>query len=201
VTATSAVRRADLKRSGQLGPQFTREPGSGQPPVAHDALRGDVEDLGCFVDGQSSEEAQLDLELEPDSGFTVPVRGVAYAAQGRHDEAIEHMQRAARLDKSLTILALQAHVLAVANQRAEALDILRQVEQAAKHRYFCPYEIATVYVSLGDNDRAAKLFRKGTHERADCMAWLGVEPWIEAFRTDARYPALLRDIGLAPAPR
>jgi serine/threonine-protein kinase len=141
------------------------------------------------------------LELEPDSGFTVAVQGVAYAEQGRYDEAVERMQRAAELDDSLTILALQAHVLALAGRSAQAAAVLRHVEQAAKHRYFCPYEIGTVYVSLGDHDTAAALFRKGTRERADCMAWLGVEPWIDTFRSDVRYPALLRDIGLSPVPR
>jgi serine/threonine-protein kinase len=141
------------------------------------------------------------LELAPDSGFTVAVQGVAYAELGRYDEAVEHMQRAAQLDNSLTILALQAHVLAAAGRSAQAVAVLRQVEEAARHRYFCPYEIATVYVSLGDHDTAAALFRKGTRERADCMAWLGVEPWIEAFRKDARYLSLLRDIGLTPVPR
>ena len=68
----------------------------------------------------------------------------------------------------------------------------------AKHRYFCPYEVATAYVSLGDPDTAFKWFRKGVEARADCMAWLGVEPWIEPFRSDPRYAQLLRDVGLAP---
>jgi serine/threonine-protein kinase len=145
--------------------------------------------------------ARRGLELAPDSGFTVAVQGMVYAELGRYNEAVEHMQRAAQLDNSLTILALQAHVLAVAGRSAQAVAVLRQVEEAARHRYFCPYEIATVYVSLGDHDTAAALFRKGTRERADCMAWLGVEPWIAAFRTDARYLSLLRDIGLTPVPR
>ena len=47
-------------------------------------------------------------------------------------------------------------------------------------------------------DTAYRLFRKGTDERADCMAWLGVEPWLSGFRKDPRYSALLREIGLAP---
>jgi hypothetical protein len=75
------------------------------------------------------------------------------------------------------------------------------VQDAATHQYFCPYEIATVYVSLGDHDTADDLFRKGTTVHADCMAWLVVEPWLDSFRSDARYGQLLRDIGLAPATR
>ncbi|HEY7059325.1 MAG TPA: protein kinase, partial [Vicinamibacterales bacterium] len=147
---------------------------------------------------EAIELARKGLEFEPGSGFTLAFQGVAYAEQGRFDEALDNLRRAVQLDDSLTIRALQAHVLAVAGRRVEAQAILRQVQEAAKYRYFCPYEIATVYASLGDNDTAYALFRKGTHEHADCMPWLGVEPWLDQFRRDPRYRTLLRDIGLAP---
>ena len=150
---------------------------------------------------EAIELARKGLEFEPDSAFTLAFQGVAYAEQGRFHEAVEKVQRAAQLDDSLTILALQAHVLAVAGRKEEARAVIRRVEEAAKHRYFCPYEIGTVYVSLGDRDTAYDLFRKGTDERADCMPWLGVEPWIDTFRSDPRYPGLVRDIGLTPNPR
>jgi eukaryotic-like serine/threonine-protein kinase len=150
---------------------------------------------------EAIELARKGLEFEPNSAFTRAFQGVAYAEQGRFHEAVDNVQRAAQLDNSLTILALQAHVLAVAGRKEEARTVIRRVEEAAKHRYFCPYEIATVYVSLGEQDTAYDLFRKGTDERADCMAWLGVEPWIDPFRSDPRYAGLLRDIGLAPNPR
>ena len=150
---------------------------------------------------EAIELGQKGLELEPDSAFILAFQGVAYAEQGRFKEAVDNLERAARLDNSLTILALQAHVLAVAGRTEQAKALIRQVQDAARHRYFCPYEIATVYVSLGDHDTAYNLFRKGTDEHADCMAWLGVEPWLDAFRSDPRYGSLLRDIGLAPNAR
>jgi serine/threonine-protein kinase len=142
--------------------------------------------------------ARKSLEIEPDAAFPLAFLGIAQAEKGDLAAATATMQRAAQLDGSLTILALQAHVLAVAGRKQEARAILRKIEEAAQHRYFCPYEIATVYVSLGDADTATALFRKGTNERADCMAWLGVEPWIDAYRADPRYRTLLRDVGLAP---
>jgi eukaryotic-like serine/threonine-protein kinase len=150
---------------------------------------------------EAAELARKGLEFEPNSGFTLAFHGVALAEQGRFDEAVANMERAAQLDNSLTVLALQAHVLAVAGRRADAQRILRRIENAARHQYFCPYEIATVYVSLGDQEKAYRLFRKGTEEHADCMAWLGVEPWIDPFRSDPRYERLLRDIGLTPPSR
>ncbi len=147
---------------------------------------------------EAVELARKGLELEPNSAFCLVFQGVAYAEQGRFQEAVSNVQKAARLDKSPTILALGAHVHAVAGNKSEARKVIQEVEEGAKHRYFCPFEIGTAYVSMGEPDTAYKWFRKGVEDRADCMAWLGVEPWIEPFRSDPRYAQLLRDIGLAP---
>jgi TolB-like protein/tetratricopeptide (TPR) repeat protein len=150
---------------------------------------------------EAIELARKGLEFEPNSGFTMAFQGVAYAQQGRFEEAVANVERAAQLDNSLTILALKAQVLAIAGRKEQARQVIRKVQDAAKHRYFCPYEIACVYVSLGDRDTAFDLFRKGTDERADCMAWLGVEPWVDPFRADPRYGSLIREIGLTPHAR
>jgi eukaryotic-like serine/threonine-protein kinase len=150
---------------------------------------------------EAIELARKGLEFEPDSAFIMAFQGVAYGEQGRFKEAVDNLERAARLDNSLTILALQAHVLAVSGQKEQAKMLIMRVQDAARHQYFCPYEIACVYVSLGDHDTAYDLFRKGTDEHADCMAWLGVEPWLDSFRSDPRYGQLLREIGLTPLVR
>ena len=147
---------------------------------------------------EAVELARRGLEFEPNSGFTLAFQGVAYAELGRFDEAIDNLQRAIKLDNSLTVQALHAQVLAVAGRTEEAKAVLAGVEKAARSRYFCPYEIGSVYATLDDSDAAFKFFRKGTDERADCMAWLGVEPWLDRFRLDSRYRDLLRDIGLTP---
>ncbi len=150
---------------------------------------------------EAIELARRGLEFEPNAAFTLAFQGIAYAELGRFDEAVNNLQRAARLDASPTILSLQAHVLAVSGQRDQAAALIKKVEEAAKDKYFCPYEIGAAYVSLGEFETAYQWFRKGMGERADCMAWLGVEPWIESFRSDPRYAVLLRDIGLDPAAR
>ena len=72
-------------------------------------------------------------------------------------------------------------------------------QEAATHRNFCPYKIATVDASPGNNDTVHQLFRKGTHEHADCMARLGVEPCLDTFHFDPQYGQPLRRIGLTPA--
>ena len=147
---------------------------------------------------EAIELAQKGLELEHNFAFGLAFQGLAFTEQGRFQEALSNLQKAAQLDNSSTILALGAHVHAVAGQKREAKRLIQAVEEGAKHRYFCPYEIGTAYVSLGDQDTAYKWFHKGLEDRADCMAWLGVEPWMEPFRSDPRYAPLLRAVGLAP---
>ena len=43
----------------RLAAQFAHQPDLGQTPVAHNRFRGDLQDLGCLLDAQSAEEAQL----------------------------------------------------------------------------------------------------------------------------------------------
>ena len=145
--------------------------------------------------------AQKALELEPNAAFALAFQGVAYAEVGRFDDAVTNMRRASQLANIPTISALEAHVLAVAGRKQEARQLIQQVEEAFKDKYFCPYEVGSVYVILGELDTATERFRKGVGDRADCMAMLGVEPWIDPFRTDPRYASLLRDIGLDPGAR
>jgi tetratricopeptide (TPR) repeat protein len=132
------------------------------------------------------ELARRGLQFEPNSAFALAFQGVAYVQQGRHEEAVASLKRAEQLDQSATILSLEALVLSVAGLKDEAQRVVRRVEDIANKRYFCPYEIGAAYVSLGDADKAYQWFRRGLADRADCMAWLGVEPWIEPFRSDPR---------------
>ena len=55
---------------------------------------------------EAIELARKGLELEPNNGFVLALQGVAYTEKGRFQEAVSNLQKAARLDKSPTILAL-----------------------------------------------------------------------------------------------
>ena len=81
---------------------------------------------------EAVELAREGLEFEPSSGFTLAFQGVAYAEQGRFDEAIDNLRRAIKLDNSLTVQALHAQVLAVAGRTEEAKAVPASVEKAAR---------------------------------------------------------------------
>jgi TolB-like protein/tetratricopeptide (TPR) repeat protein len=147
---------------------------------------------------EAVELARRGLEFEPDNAFALAFQAVAYAHLGRMADGLANVQRAEQLDPSPTILSLAAIVYAMAGQKPDAIRVIRRVESLATERYFCPYEVGAAYATLGDADTAYQWFRKGVDGRADCMAWLGVEPWIDSFRSDPRYTSLLEEIGLTP---
>jgi serine/threonine-protein kinase len=56
--------------------------------------------------------------------------------------------------------------------------------------------VATIYVALGDNDRAFEYLQKGFEERAGWMLWLRVDPVWNPLRDDPRFSALLKKMDL-----
>jgi hypothetical protein len=78
------------------------------------------------------ELARQGLEFEPDSAFTLAFQGYGLAEQRRFKEAVDNLRRAVQLDKSPTIRSIQAHVLVVAGQQAEARRILAQIEKESR---------------------------------------------------------------------
>ena len=70
------------------------------------------------------------------------------------------------------------------------------MEQQAKRRYVCSYEVATAFVLLGRIDPAFRWFDKAIEDRSDCMVMLVVDPRLDSIRSDDRYPVLVRRVGL-----
>ena len=62
-------------------------------------------------------------------------------------------------------------------------------------RYVCPYEVATLFVGLGDDDSALAWLQKAFDERADCTPWAAVDSKLDPLRSVPRFRELLRQVG------
>jgi hypothetical protein len=78
----------------------------------------------------------------------------------------------------------------------QARKLLRELMDLQKQRYVSPGAIALLYICLGEKDRAFEWLEKAYQERANSMAYLGVEPLVDPLRSDRRFQDLLRRIGL-----
>jgi predicted Zn-dependent protease len=61
-----------------------------------------------------------------------------------------------------------------------------------------PYLIATIYAGLGDKDKALELLEKARQQRSWDIAWqIKADPRIDNLRSDPRFQALLRRVGVS----
>ncbi len=144
------------------------------------------------------EECRKAIAVEPRFGFAHTLMGLALAQKGRFAEAIAAAQKGNQLDDSPLVLAMLGGIYGLAGKRDEAEKVLRQLEAQSKRRYVCPYEVATIYVSLGDKDTAFKWLQKAYRDRSDCIPWLKVDPRLDPLRSDARFTDLVRRVGFPP---
>ncbi len=90
------------------------------------------------------------------------------------------------------------HAYAVAGKKSEAQQILRQLKSHSGKSFVSAYDIATIYVGLGEKERALTLLEDGYEQRAEGLVWLKVDPVLDSLRSDPRFADLLRRVGLPP---
>ena len=92
--------------------------------------------------------------------------------------------------------AALGHAYAMSHKTYEANKILDELNEFSKQQYVSPYEIAAIYVALGDNDRAFQLLEKAYTEHSFHFVNLNVSPHFKSVRSDPRFQDLIRRVGL-----
>lgn len=142
---------------------------------------------------QAIEQLLRTLNMDPD---LLPVQvflGRAYEQKGMYKEAIAEFQRAVALSgDDLRVRANLGHAYAVSGRRDEALRMLAESKGQSERRYISPFNIAIVYVGLGEKDQAFEWLEKAYDDRLLWMVFLKVDPRLDSLRSDPRFADLLR---------
>jgi TolB-like protein/Tfp pilus assembly protein PilF len=124
--------------------------------------------------------------------------GIGYEGAGKLPEAISEYQKAVEMsDGNYDVTASLAHAYAVIGRRAEAKNILRDLEQKSKSAQVSPYIIATIYAGLGDKDKSFEFLERAFQEKSLEISWhLKADLRIDNLRSDHRFQILLRRVRL-----
>jgi TolB-like protein/Tfp pilus assembly protein PilF len=143
------------------------------------------------------EQFRKTLELDPAFPQAQRYAAWAYLQKGMHPEAIAALRAALNSrERDSEIQGELGHVLAVAGRRAEALATLDRLRHLSATSYVSPYSVALVHAGLGDRDQAFAWLEKAYAERSDYMPYLTLEPMLNGLRSDHRFGALVRRVGL-----
>jgi hypothetical protein len=98
-------------------------------------------------------------------------------------------------------IASLGHAYAVTAIKRGVLKILDELKTLAKQSDLSPYQLAVVYVGLGEKDRAFELLEKAKVERSTLLKYLKMDPRFDSLRSDPRFQDLLRGTGLSDSSR
>jgi TolB-like protein/Tfp pilus assembly protein PilF len=140
------------------------------------------------------------IERNPNSFQRHRFLGEVYVANRMYREGIAELQKAVALNdhpEDLGGYPTLAYAYAMAGNRYDALKILNEQKELAKHRYISPYHFAIIYTGLGDKDRAFECLENAFDDGVQEMPHLHSRPMWDSLRSDPRYTALLRRMNLA----
>ena len=153
---------------------------------------------GYFVAGRDDRGIQLALlvlGMDPNQLLAHNELAKAYARRHDYEKAIAHARRAAALSGGQRSPVL-GYVLGMAGRRAEAEKILQDLESRSDKEGFSPLNIAIVYLGLGDREAALRELERVENTHSVGTLRLGVEPIFDPIRSDPRFSALLKRVGL-----
>jgi serine/threonine-protein kinase len=124
--------------------------------------------------------------------------GRAYQAQGRYPEAMREYQATGPLLHWPVTVASAGYVAAKEGDREGVARAFAELDSlaTAPRTYVAPLLNALIYAALGDKDRAFALLNQSVEQRVHWLFWLNRDPRWGPLRSDPRFQALARRVGL-----
>ncbi len=126
--------------------------------------------------------------------------GMIYEQKSMFREAISQFRKVIRIAGGPASFwsAGLGHAYGRAGMKKQALKILDQLLTLTSPRSsVSPFDIAWVYLGLGEKEAALTWMEKAFVERCGPLVYQNVEPALDALRPDRRFQDLLRRIGLS----
>ena len=145
--------------------------------------------------GRTAEALELTRKAaELDPSFFFPVQQEASMAlhAGNYREAIAKFEQARTMGAPPFTTADLAYAKALSGDRAGALATLGELNGISPGGEVAPYNLAMVYLGLGDHPRALDYLEQAYAGNSQQMVWLKVDWVFDPLRSEPRFVALMR---------
>jgi len=120
---------------------------------------------------------------------------IALTLKRQTPEAIAEYQKAIALNDDPYPKALLGYLYATTGRQDEARRILESLRQSKEQRDFQGYNLAIVYLGLGDHDQALAWLEQSYRDRDGfAVGTIRVDPLLEPLYGDPRFEALAEKI-------
>ena len=142
---------------------------------------------------QAITELQKVIRDHPDFSTAHWGLGLAFEQSGKYDQALPEFEKAAQR-RGTNSLASLAHLYGLTGRQKEARDILSELKTRAQQEDVSDYQLALVYIGLGETDAAMESLEQAYRERATLMGYLKMDPRLDPLRNNPRFQELLRNM-------
>ena len=134
------------------------------------------------------------ISMDPDYWFAHVALGRAYLYSGKTREAVAELETANRFaPDNPDSLASLGDAYAIAGMIAQARVVLAKLQKlSSRGAYVAPYQMAIVWLGLGDKTRALELLEEDFRQRSIFVSWWKSDPALDTLRSDARFQNLIR---------
>lgn len=146
---------------------------------------------------QALEQLIKAIDSDPEFSYAHWFLGLVYEQKDMYDEAIYHHQKAIEYSGGMTsCIASLGHAYAISGQKDKALQVLDKLLDLSKKQYISSYDIAVIYVGLGEINIAMMCLDKAFEQRDGFLGgFINVDPRWNILRSDKRFIKLLKTIG------
>jgi len=142
-------------------------------------------------------ECRKTLELDPGFALAHYRLGQVALLSGQYADAVIALKRAVALSGSPRATAELGLAYALQGNAPEARRLIDELAQRSKERYVSPFDFAVIYGGLGDTERTLEWLQRAERERSPSLNYLILSPAFTSVRSDPRFMALVRHIGLS----
>ncbi len=137
------------------------------------------------------------IAMNPLAEESYRVMGLVLSQEGEHAEAVRVLREASAMaDAGAYTRANLGYVLGRSGAQEEAEAVLREVRTLAERDYVSPVAFVLLHLGLGHPDEALHWAGRALEERRGWMAYLRVNPVVDALRGLPGFEQLLRKVRL-----
>jgi serine/threonine protein kinase/Tfp pilus assembly protein PilF len=149
---------------------------------------------GYILDGAGKHDKAIEklkrvLDMDPEFGPAMVYLGRTYLQKEKYEEAMALFQK---MNRPFGI----AEAYVKMGNLQEAQQILEEIIKESTENYISPVNIASLYFVIGDNEQGFKWLERGYEEHDTYIVRLRFLPQFDSVRSDPRFKALLKKVGL-----
>ena len=140
----------------------------------------------------AKDEARRGAELDPTFFFPQMQFGWIDLQEGNVRAAIPELEKAAAMEAPPFVTAYLGYAYGLAGDRVRALATIEELRKKAVHGYIPPFNLAIIYLGLGEPDRALDLLEQASADDSQWVMYLKTDRIFDPLRSNPRFKALMK---------